>query len=71
MPTITVTAPAPMVATVHIDGTTVRDVALDDLGDGLVAIELGGASTGARIVGPADIVHALIIDADRLLTRLR
>lgn len=71
MPVLTLESPAPLVAIVHVEGQTVRDVGVTDLGDGLVAVDLGGVEVGARLIGRADIIHALIIDADAILARLR
>ena len=71
MPTLTLTAPGPLVANIHIDGTTIRDVLVTERDDGLIEIEFGGVDVGARIIGRVDIVHAMIIDADMVLARLR
>ncbi len=69
MPHLTLTAATPLVAEISIDGRTARDVIIRDLDNDYIAIEFGGVDTCARITVPTDIIHALIIDADRLLTR--
>lgn len=70
MPELTISAAAPLIAGVHL-GNVVRDVDLTLLQDGLVAILLAGPEVGARLVGPIDTLHGLIIEADRALARLR
>lgn len=71
MPEITFSSPAPLMARIHITSSTVREVTVLELGDGLVELELGDVEVGARLVGRLDILHALIVDADTLLARLR
>lgn len=71
MPVLTLESPAPLVAIVHVEGQTVRDVGVTDLGDGLVAVDLGGVEVGARIIGRADVLHHLIVEAENAIARLR
>lgn len=71
MPEITFTSPGPLVATVHLTSSTMREVTVIDLGDNLVELELGDVQVGARLIGRLDILHSLIVDADTVLARLR
>ena len=48
-----------------------RDVVVEDLGEEMVGVEWADAEIGVRLVGPLAVIHALIVDADRLLTHLR
>lgn len=71
MPEITFSSPGPLWARVHITTATTREVTVLELGDGLVELELGDVEVGARLVGRPEILHALIVDADTVLARLR
>lgn len=71
MPSLTFTSPGPLTATVHLTSPTTREVTVLDLGDGTVELELGDVEVGARLIGRPDVLHALIVDADTVLARLR
>ncbi|MEZ5408279.1 MAG: hypothetical protein R2761_09650 [Acidimicrobiales bacterium] len=71
MPEITFTSPAPLVATVHLTGATMRQVTALDAGGGLVEIELSDYEVGARISARADVLANLLADAVDAVARLR
>jgi hypothetical protein len=71
VPILTFRGAGPLVVNVHFVTTTVRDVVVEDLGEGMVRVELADAEIGVRLVGPVAVIHALIVDTDRLLTQLR
>ncbi len=71
MPTLTLTAPGPLVAGVHITGHTIREATVADLPDGSIEVEIGDLEVGCRLVGPADILEALLDDALTLLRSRR
>lgn len=67
MPTLTITTTGPLKANVDIEGTTIREPGVIDLGDGQVAVELGGAGVSAVLVGRPDTIRALLGEATRAL----
>ena len=71
MPILTFWGAGPLVVNVHFVTTTVRDVVVEDLGEGMVGVGLADAEIGVHLVGPIAVIHALIVDTDRLLTQLR
>ena len=71
MPILTLSGVGPLVANVHFTTTTVRAVVVCDLGQGIVQVDLTDAEIGVSLIGPMAVVHALIVDADRILTKLR
>lgn len=71
MPTLSFSSDGPLTANVHIPGPTVREVAVTERSDGQVEVAIGGVDLGVRLVGPIDVLHALVIEADGLLMRLR
>lgn len=60
----------PMIASITIEGTTVSECEVVDLLDGLVSLKLGTPDVAALIIGQRAVVHGLIIEADRLLSRM-
>jgi hypothetical protein len=71
MPTLTFSSTGPLTANIPIEGTTIRDVGVTDLADGLVAVDLGSGDVGARFVGRADTMAAMLAEATQLLAELR
>ncbi len=71
MPTLTITTTGPLKANVDIGGTTIREPEVIDLGDGLVAVELGGAGTSAVLIGRPDTIRQLLGEATRALDHLQ
>lgn len=71
MPEITFTSPAPLVASVHLTGSTVRQVTALDVGDDQVEVELSDYEVGARLTARADVLAALLADAVDAVARLR
>ena len=67
MPTLTLTTNGPLKANVEIPGSTIREPEVTDLGDGLVAVELGGAGVSAVLIGRPDTIRALLGEAGRAL----
>ena len=63
MATLTLTSHAGLVANVHFATSTVREVVVVHLGEGLVGLEIADAEVGIRIVGALDVLRAVIDDA--------
>mgnify|MGYP000582470507 CR=1 FL=1 len=71
MPTLSFTSTGPLTANITIEGTTVREVEVRNLGEGLASVELAGVDVGARITGQLDVLQALVDDAATMLRGLR
>ena len=71
MPEISFAAPAPLVANIHLTGSTVRQVTATDVGGGQVEVELSDYEVGARLTARADVLASLLADAVDAVARLR
>lgn len=67
MPTLTITTTGPLKANVDIEGTTTREPDVTHLGDGQVAVELGGTNVSAVLIGRADTIRQLLTEATQAL----
>lgn len=70
MPSVTFSADCRMSATVEIAPGPVSDVAVTVLADGRLAVELSGPDTAVELIGPADSIRGLFLEACRALAGL-